>query len=203
MAPGDIYTDLKELSEGDLVQAKDPSGLWYNATIVGKRLRGANTTVTVHYVGYPKNQDETFNVKQQKVRERLPRKDLVAEQQATIWGGRNENQNSDGSWPVECILRSRGSGKSTKYLVRWAGDWGPEHDEWLPRPFIALANFVETTAVNVEADPLGVLRAHREMQAPRARLPSALLPPRPPCDLGRFWVRNRSIWQGKGGSAFK
>ena len=100
MAPGDIYTDLKQLSEGDLVQAKDPSGLWYNATIIGKRLRGANTTVTVHYVGYPKNQDETFIAKQQKVRERLPRKDLIAEQQ--LRSGKEREPTRLGPWSAFC-----------------------------------------------------------------------------------------------------
>ena len=42
MAPGDLIAPVG-LSEGDLVQALDLDGFWYNAKVLQKRGRGAST----------------------------------------------------------------------------------------------------------------------------------------------------------------
>ena len=90
MAPGDVYNTLQHLKLGDLVQAKDKGGHWYNAKIIAKRSSGARTSVTVSYVRFSKAHDESFTAKQQKVRERLPKKETDAENAAIEWAGKGD-----------------------------------------------------------------------------------------------------------------
>ena len=87
MAPGEVYSDLRSLKLGDKVQAKDKGGHWYNAKIIAKRSSGTRTSVTVRYVSFSKAHDESFTAKQQKVRERLPKKETDAENAAGYFHG--------------------------------------------------------------------------------------------------------------------
>ena len=53
-APGDLLR-LSDLEINNKVQAMYEDGFWYNAYVLDKTGSGANTTVLVHFNGYPKS----------------------------------------------------------------------------------------------------------------------------------------------------
>ena len=125
-----------EVAVGDLVQARDPSGIWYNAKIIQKSGRGSSASATVHYIGFGKSEDEKFTASKEGLRVRLPAAALRAERQAKIdedvveyFGGRTDGRHDDGTWEIERILMCRMHRGKKQWLVRWQG-WTSEHDSW-------------------------------------------------------------------------
>lgn len=183
MAPGDVYSDLRSLKLGDPVQAKDRGGFWYNAKIIAKRSSGARTSVTVRFVHFSKSHDESFTAKQQKLRERLPKKETDAENDAIEWAGKGDmnSRNDDGTWQVERVLRTKGKGKNLRYLVRWAG-WDAEYDSWLPRSALS-ADLIDEYKTIVEALAKARRRPPKQPKSPfsseeaNAETPEARAPP--------------------------
>ena len=81
MLPGTILSPAS-LAVGDLVQARDPSGFWYNARVIAKTGRGASHAATVRYIGFGKSQDEKFTAQKAGLRVRLGAAALRAERTA-------------------------------------------------------------------------------------------------------------------------
>ena len=55
-APGALIAPV-ELSTGDLIQALDRDGFWYNAKVLQKRGRGASTRVKVRFTRFSASHD--------------------------------------------------------------------------------------------------------------------------------------------------
>ena len=124
----------KALAVGDLVQARDPQGLWWNARVIEKSGRGASQAAKVRYIGFGPSADEKFTARQAGIRKRISAAALRAEREVTrehnCYGGKTVGRNADGTWEIERLLRHRSRrGKRTQYLVRWKG-WDPEWDSW-------------------------------------------------------------------------
>ena len=78
MAAGELLHP-RDLEVGDVVQAKDPSDVWFNAVVIEKRGRGARATVEVHYTGFPDSHNETIGAGQQRLRIPISQKELKRE----------------------------------------------------------------------------------------------------------------------------
>ena len=127
MAPGDLIAPV-ELSEGDLVQALDLDGFWYNAKVLQKRGRGASTRVKVRFTRFSASHDREYRRADQGLRERLPAAALKAEQRDRIYEGRSDGRLPDGTWLIEKIIQKR-KRKVKEYKVRWQG-WDSSWDTW-------------------------------------------------------------------------
>jgi hypothetical protein len=128
----------QNLKVGARIQARDPKGFWYDASVIRKNGRGKNTTVTVHYTGFGNSIGamETFKehgslrVRLGKValmRERAEREGQIAIE--TIYGGKTDGRREDGTYEIERLLRRRVRHSKVEYLVRWLG-WAPRFDTW-------------------------------------------------------------------------
>jgi hypothetical protein len=122
---------------GDLVQARDPSGFWFNARIIRKAGRGHSTSAIVHYIGFGMKHDEKFTARKEGLRVRLSAAALRAEREAMLdekvvehFGGRTDGRRNDGTWEIERILKVRTRGGRQQYLVRWMGWGAPGDDTW-------------------------------------------------------------------------
>ena len=69
-APGDLLR-LSDLEINNKVQAMYEDGFWYNAYVLDKTGSGANTTVLVHFNGYPKSHRRWVHSAHNRVRARL------------------------------------------------------------------------------------------------------------------------------------
>ena len=82
--PGSVLSPAT-LSEGDLAgwykHRQCIDGCWYNARVISKTGSRSNTRVEVRFVGFPASQNESYVVTDEKLRVRLPAKELKAEQQ--------------------------------------------------------------------------------------------------------------------------
>ena len=58
----------KDVEVGDLIQARDPVGHWYNAKVIAKAGRGASVSATVHYTRFGPSHTEKFTVAKQGLR---------------------------------------------------------------------------------------------------------------------------------------
>ena len=76
MAPGDLIAPVG-LSEGDLVQALDLDGFWYNAKVLQKRGHGASMRVKVRFTRFSASDDHEYRRADQGLRERLPLPSLL------------------------------------------------------------------------------------------------------------------------------
>ena len=140
----------KDVEVGDLIQARDPVGHWYNAKVIAKAGRGASVSATVHYTRFGPSHTEKFTVAKQGLRERglLSTVELKEEADLATYDGIITGRNPDGTWDIERVLALKKI-KSTWYaLVRWAG-WGAEDDTWEPKveiPAAFLEEFQDTEA---------------------------------------------------------
>ena len=128
--PGTILAP-RDLSVGDLVQARDPTGRWYDAKVVRKTGRGASVSATVRYTGFPARYNEKFRAVHAELRVRISRRALKLERElhAISKHPRVGDRRADGTWPIEKLIKKRRRAGKTEYLTRWAG-WAPEHDTW-------------------------------------------------------------------------
>ena len=92
MIPG-TFLSPRDVDIGDLVQAKDPGDIWYDAKIIAKH-QGPPLKVTVRYVGFGKSHDETFGAVDKRVRVRLPT--ALLKQEARVVLPRHGEGPSDG-----------------------------------------------------------------------------------------------------------
>ena len=146
---GDLLTP-KELQLGYWLQAKDTGGLWYNARVISKTGRAAATEVTVRFDGFSKRHNLTYVMKHQSLREKIPKTELKAEQDAHFHQGDDIGRHEDGTWDIEKVVKKRRGRNGIEYLVRWAG-WSASWDTWeraLPRNIID--EFVETNEALAE-----------------------------------------------------
>ena len=82
-SPGEIVGPAA-LWVGDLVQARDRPGLWYNAKVIGKSGRGSSVAVKIRYVGFSARWDAKFTAGMRGLRWRLPVAALKAERDAHL-----------------------------------------------------------------------------------------------------------------------
>ena len=82
---------------GDLVQARDRPGLWYNAKVIGKSGRGSSVAVKIRYVGFSARWDAKFTAGMRGLRWRLPVAALKAGRDAHLYGGRTDGRLEDGT----------------------------------------------------------------------------------------------------------
>lgn len=133
--PGEILPP-NALDVGDLVQACDPSNIWYNARVIEKTGRGNSVAVKVRYIGFGPSHDETFTKAQHRVRARLPAALLQAERERFLWEGRQDGRTADGRWQVERILAVKRTKQGSAFLVRWDG-WSATYDSWEPQAHLS------------------------------------------------------------------
>ena len=106
MAPGDLIAPV-ELSEGDLVQALDLDGFWYNAKVLQKRGCGASMRVKVRFTRFSASHDQEYCRADQGVRERLPAASLKAEQRDRIYQLVRVDVDVRRGQPTSCCVRVR------------------------------------------------------------------------------------------------
>ena len=70
-APGDLLSPA-DLAVGSLVQARDPSDIWYNAEVLEKLIVDGEDAVTIRYTGFGPASDETFVAADERIRKRIP-----------------------------------------------------------------------------------------------------------------------------------
>ena len=128
-APGALIAPV-ELSTGDLIQALDRDGFWYNAKVLEKRGSGTQQSLKVRFIGFPASHDREYREADQGLRVRLSAAALKAEQRLRFHQGRVDGLQPDGKWLVEKIIKKRNrKGKGKEYLVRWEG-WDDTWDTW-------------------------------------------------------------------------
>ena len=127
-APGALIAPV-ELSKGDLIQALDTDGFWYNAKVLEKRESGTEHYLKVRFTGFPASHDREYREADQGLRVRLSAAALKAEYRLRIHHGRLDGLQPDGKWLVEKIIKKRRKRTGKEYLVRWAG-WDNTWDTW-------------------------------------------------------------------------
>ena len=127
-APGDLLR-LSDLEINNKVQAMFEDGFWYNAYVLDKTGSGANTTVLVHFNGYPKSHRRWVHSAHNRVRARLPPSQLKREHEEAMFSGADTGRLGNQKWIAERLLKVRRFKGRREYLVRFEG-YGPEADAW-------------------------------------------------------------------------
>ena len=127
-APGDLLR-LSDLEINNKVQAMYEDGFWYNAYVLDKTGSGANTTVLVHFNGYPKSHRRWVHSAHNRVRARLPPSQLRREHEEAMFAGADTGRLGNQKWAAERLLKVRRCKGRREYLVRFEG-YGPEADAW-------------------------------------------------------------------------
>ena len=99
-APGDLLR-LSDLEINNKVQAMFEDGFWYNAYVLDKTGSGANTTVLVHFNGYPKSHRRWVHSAHNRVRARLPPSQLRREHEEAMFAGADTGRLGPGQPEVD------------------------------------------------------------------------------------------------------
>ena len=111
-----IYAPFLQFTQPDV---------WGWAKIVGID----DGAATVHYVGFPASEDETFTAEDQRIRARVSNNILKLEHEAANAGGDRTGLLADGTWQVEAVLHIKVVKEREKYLIRWLG-WSEDYDSY-------------------------------------------------------------------------
>ena len=101
---------------GDVIDAKDRVGVWYEAKVVGKRRRDDKDELRIHFKGWRASTDEWISEP-----ERLQQRGLAPVRASYDWGAVDGLVEEEEAWEVESILDQRSRDGHKEYLVRWVG----------------------------------------------------------------------------------
>ena len=133
-----MFRYFEERTPGSQVEARDRTGKWLKATIVGQRGEGESVELKVHFYNWNKRFDEWLSPAAIRPHQGLD--DIVQDIKVGQWD-KWDGYIEEDVWAVETILKKRKRGGVQQYFVRFEGGHGD--DNWVNEEDIGAAAITE------------------------------------------------------------